>query len=393
VSRKQFLLVLVALVVLVAAGLALQSKKQASYQAPDTRVGQRLVEGFKVDDVATIEIVEPTGKVTLVRGERGWTVKERGDYPADVEPIRNLLLRLQELKVVQAEGLSDAVKPRLQLAAPDAGAKPEETGTLVELKGRDGKAVAKLVLGKKTLREMKMPGLPVDGVPSGRYVWVAADPQRVNVVNESFGNVLAKPEQWLAKELVRYERPKSITTFGPDGKERWSVAKDKEDAEWKLAGTGPLDLQKAYDASSALYALQIADAAPGVSDADAGLDKPTTVQATTFEGWNYELKIGKPAPDNRYYARSSVTGTVPEARKAPEDEKAEDKEKADKAFAERKDALAAKLAHEQSVGGRTVLITKVAADPLLRDRNDLIKVDKPKDAKAKDAKGAKGAKK
>jgi hypothetical protein len=84
---------------------------------------------------------------------------------------------------------------------------------------------------------------------------------------------------------------------------------------------------------------------------------------------------------------------VPEARKAPEDEKAEDKEKADKAFAERKDALAAKLAHEQSVGGRTVLITKVAADPLLRDRNDLIKVDKPKDAKAKDAKGAKGAKK
>jgi hypothetical protein len=388
VSRKQFLLVLVALVVLVAAGLALQSKKQASYQAPDTRVGQRLVEGFKVDDVATIEIVEPTGRVTLVRGERGWTVKERGDYPADVEPIRNLLLRLQEIKVVQAEGLSDAVKPRLQLAAPDAGAKPEETGTLVELKGRDGKSVAKLVLGKKTLKEMKMPGLPVDGVPSGRYVWVAADPQRVNVVNESFGNVLAKAEQWLAKELVRYERPKSITTFGPDGKEKWSVAKDKEDAEWTLAGTGPLDLQKAYDASSALYALQIADAAPSVSDADAGLDRPTTVQATTFEGWTYELKIGKPAPDNRYYARSSVTGTVPEARKASGDEKAEDKEKADKAFAERKDALTAKLAQEQLVAGRTVLITKVAAEPLLRDRKDLIKVDKPKDAK-----GAKGAKK
>ena len=77
--------------------------------------------------------------MTLVRGERGWTVKERGDYPADVEPIRDLLLKLQELKVVQAEGLSDAVKPRLQLAAPDAGAKPEETGTLVDLKGRDGK--------------------------------------------------------------------------------------------------------------------------------------------------------------------------------------------------------------------------------------------------------------
>jgi hypothetical protein len=384
VTRKQFLLVLVALAVLVGAGFWLQSWKRSSYQAVDTRVGQRLVEGFKVDDVATIEIVEPKATVTLVRGERGWTVKERSDYPADLEPIRDLLLKLQELKVVQAEGLSDAVKPRLQLAAPEAGAKPEETGTVVDLKGRDGKSVAKLVLGKKTVKEMKIPGLP-GGVPSGRYVLVAADPQRVNLVNESFGNVVAKPEQWLAKELMRYERPKSIATFGPDGKQRWVVAKDKEDAEWKLAGPGPLDLQKAYDASSALYALQVADAAPGVNDADAGLDKPTTVRAETFEGWTYELQIGKPAPENRYYARAKVTGVVPEARKAPGDEKAEDKEKADKAFAEQKELLAAKLAREQGVAGRTVLITKTAADPLLRDRTAMLKVDKPKDAK-KDAK-------
>jgi hypothetical protein len=261
---------------------------------------------------------------------------------------------------------------------------------LVELKARDGKTVAKLVLGKKTVREMKMPGLPVDGVPSGRYIWVAADPQRVNVVNEAFGNVLAKPEQWLTKELMRYERPKSIGAFGPDGKEKWSVSKEKEDAEWKLAGPGPLDLQKAYDASSALYALQVADAAPGVSDADAGLDSATTVRAETFDGWTYELKIGKPAPDNRYYAKSSVTGTVPASRKAPGDEKAEDKEKADKAFAEQKEALAAKLAREQAVAGRTVLITKTAADPLLRDRTAMLKVDKPVD-KAKD--GKKDAKK
>jgi hypothetical protein len=384
-SGKQFLLVLAALIVLVAAGFGLQSWKGSSYQTADTRVGQRLVEGFRVDDVAQIDIVEPKATVTLKRGERGWTVKERGDYPADVEPIRDLLLKLQELKVVQAEGLSEAVRPRLQLAAPDAGAKPEDTGTLVDLKGRDGKSVATLVLGKKTLKEVRVPGLP-DGVPSGRYVWIAADPQRVNVVNESFGNVLAKPEQWLSKELMRFERPKSITTFGPDGKEKWSVSKDREDAEWQLAGPGPLDLQKAYDASSALYALQIADAAPGVSDADAGLDKPTTVRGETFEGWTYELKIGKPAPDNRYYVRSSVTGVVPEARRAPGDEKAEDKEKADKAFAEQKDVLTAKLAREQALAGRTVLVAKTAVEPLLRARKALIKADKPKDAKPKNAK-------
>jgi len=256
----------------------------------------------------------------------------------------------------------------------------------VELKGHDGKTVAKLVLGKKTVKEMKIPGLPGDGLPTGRYVWVAADPQRVNIVNESFGNVLAKPEQWLSKELIRFERPKSITTFGSDGKEKWSVSKEKEDAEWKLDGPETLDLQKAYDASSSLYALQIADAAPAVSDPDAGLDKPTTVRAQTFEGWTYELKIGKAAADKRYYVRSSVTGAVPEARKAPGNEKAEDKEKADKAFAEQKEALAAKLAREQALAGRTVLVGATAVEPLLRDRSALIKAEKPKEDKSKDAK-------
>ncbi len=378
-TRKQFLLVLAALVLLVAAGLGLQAWKRSGYQAADTRVGQKLVDGFKVDDVAEIRIVEPKDAVTLVRGERGWTVKERGDFPAGLEPIRDLLLRLQELKVVQAEGLTDAVRPRLQLAAPGAGAKPDETGTLVELKARDGKTVATLLLGKKTLKDARIPGLP-DGVPSGRYVWVAADPQRVNVVSEAFGNVLARPEQWLAKELLRFERPRSIVAVGPDGKERWSLAKDREDGDWKLAGPGPVDLQKATDASSALYALQIADAAPGVSDADAGLDKPVTIRAQTFEGWTYELKVGKPAPANRYYIRSNVAGAVPDSRTPRADEKPEDKENADKAFAAQKEALAAKLAREQAVAGRTVLVAKSAVEPLLRDRKDLVKVDKPKDA-------------
>ena len=373
-NRKQFALVLAAVALLVAAG-----------------VGQKLIEGFKVDDVGTIDIVESKGRVSIVRGERGWTVKERGDFPADVEPIRDLLLKLQGLKVVQAEGLSDAVKPRLQLVAPGAGVKPEEAGTLVELKARDGKPLATLVLGKKQLRDAKIAGLP-DGMPSGRYVWVAADPQRVSVVNEAFGSVVAKPEQWLAKELVRIERTKAITATGPDGKVKWAVSKASEAGDWKLAGPGTLDPQKAQDAASALYGVQVADVAPDISDAEAGLDKPTTIRAQTFEGWNYELKIGKPAPGDRYFVRASVDGSVPEPRAAPADDKLgekpqdkpedkpEGKEKADKALADRKDLLAAKLAREQAVAGRTVLVGKSIVAPLLRDRGELYKVAKPKDA-------------
>ncbi len=49
-----------------------------------------------------------------------------------------------------------------------------------------------------------------------------------------------------------------------------------------------------------------------MSDADAGLDKPVTVRAQTFDGWAYELRIGKAAPEDRYYVKASVTGAVPE---------------------------------------------------------------------------------
>lgn len=383
-NRQQFLVVLAVLVVLVAGGAGVAWWKRSSYAVADARVGQRLLEGFKVDEVAEVDVTDARGTVTLVRGEGGWSVKERGGFPADVEPIRDLLVKLHELKVVQAEGLTDAVRPRMQLAAPGAGAKPDETGTLVELKGRDGKSVAKLVLGKQAMKEARGPALGV-GIPSGRYVWVAADPQRVNLVSEPFASVAAKPQDWLAKELLRFERPKSLTVIGPDGKERWSIAKESEGGDWKLRGAGKLDGGKAQDAASALYGLRIADAAPGVSDAEAGLDKATLVRATTFEGWTYDVRIGNEAPGGRRYVKTSVTGTVPEARTPPADEKPEDREKDEKAFTERKELLAAKLAREKAVAGPTVLVQSSSLEPLLRDRAALLAVEKPKGAKAKSA--------
>jgi hypothetical protein len=384
-TGRQFILALVALAVLGAGVWGALKWQRSGYEAADSRVGQKLLAGFKVDDVAQIEIVEPGSAVTLVRTDRGWTVKERGGYPADVGPIRDLLLKLEELKVIQAEGITDALRPRLQLAAPGGGAKPEETGTLLELKARDGKSLAALLLGKKTTKQANMPGLAGESIPSGRYVLVVSDPERMNVVADPFATVAAKPQQWLSRDYLKVERVKSLTVVGPDGKERWSVARPDESSGWKWSAPGKLDGGKAQDGASALYSMQIADAAAGVSDADAGLDKPTIVRAHTFDGWAYELRIGKAAPEDRYYAKASVTGAVPEKREPRADEKAEDKAKEDKAFAERQAAMKAKLEREQSLGAFTVLLPKSTAEPLLRERSALLLVVEKKDAQ-KDAK-------
>ncbi len=377
-SGKQFLLVVAVLVLLVAGGAGVAWWKRSTYEVVDARVGQRLVPGLKVDDVAAIVIADAQGTVTLVRGDRGWSVQERGGFPAELDPIRDLLVKLAELKVLQVDALSDAIRPRMRLAAPGSGAKPQDTGVAVTLKGRDGEAIAQLVLGKQAFRSAEVAGMG-GGIASGRYVWTAADPQRVNVVNEPFSNVASKAPQWLARELARVERIQSVTAIGADGKERWSVSKDTEAGDWRLAGTGKLDPGKAQDAASALYGLQLADAAVDVSDAEAGLDQPTKIRAQTFDGWAYELEIGKPASADRYYAKSAVIGNLPDARPSAPDEKAADKERADQAFAERKAALGATLERERAVAGRTVLVARAAVEPLLRDRGALLAIDKPKE--------------
>lgn len=386
-SGRQFVLVLVALAVLAAAGWAVYDWKRASYEVADSRVGQKLLPGFRIDEVGEIAITAGSGTVTLVRSDRGWTVKERGGYPADVGAIRDLLLKLEEAKVVQAEGLTDAIRSRLQLDAPGGASKPDASGTVLELKARDGKPLARLVLGRQTTKQASVPGLPAASVPSGRYVLVAADPQRAIVIADPLAAVAAKPQQWLARDYLKVERIRALEVLDPDGKERWSVLRPDEAAGWKWSAPEKLDGGKAQDAASALYAIRIDDAAADASDATTGLDRPVTVRAQTFDGWSYELRIGKPAPEDRYYVRASVTGTVPDQRTPRPDEKAEDREKEDKAFAERQAALKAKLAREQALGVYTVLVPKATVEPLLRERSALIAVDK-KDEKKDEKKGA-----
>ncbi len=261
-SGKQFLLVLALLALLAAGGGGIAWWQRSAYQAADARVGQKLLPGLKLDDVAAVVLADAQGTVTLVRGDRGWSVQERGGFPADFDPIRDLLVKLAELKVVEVEELTEAIRPRMQLAAPGSGAKPEATGTAVTLRGRDGGPIAQLILGKRTFRPSQVAGVSGEGIPTGRYVWTAADPRRVDVVGDPLSSVTAKPPQWLARELLRVERIKSVTAIGADGKEKWSVSRDSEAGDWRLAGAGKLDASKAQDAVSALYGLQLADVAP-----------------------------------------------------------------------------------------------------------------------------------
>lgn len=366
-TRKQFFVLLAALVVLLAAGLLLMRSQQSAWKPGDSRVGQRLMPGLKLEDVATVSIRDPDATLTLARREGGWRVKERADFPADADRVRELLLRLVELKVVQTEAVAEAQRARLQLLEP--GAAQEGAGTRIELKDGGGAVLARLLLGKKVTAMVAGAAFgPETGVPTGRYAMTGDEPGTVVLVSEALAQAEAKPGSWLSKELIRVERAKSISASGPDGKQRFAVSRDSEASDWKLAGGGKPDPGRVQDVASALASLSLADVFAEPAKADTGLDRAVVVKARTFDELAYTIRIGAKARDDRYYAAISASGDPPAARSAGKGESAEEKAKQDKTFEERRAKLAERLAHEKALERWTYLVPGSSIEPLLRER-------------------------
>jgi hypothetical protein len=117
-NRKQFLLLVLALVVLGVAGGALLWQNMSAYQASGAKIGAKLMPQLKVADVARIELRDAKARATLIRKEQWWIVEERGGYPADFKAISDLIIKLADLKIVQAETVGESLLPRVALVAP-----------------------------------------------------------------------------------------------------------------------------------------------------------------------------------------------------------------------------------------------------------------------------------
>jgi len=182
-NRKQFLILIVALVVLGGGGLALFWQDIAAYRESGARIGGKLLPEFKVAEVAQVRLQDAKTQVTLVRKDDRWVVDERAGYTADFQAIGDLIVKLAELKVTQFEQVGASLLPRVDLVEPGKG---EGGGTLVEFKDKPGKALGTLILGKKVLKKDPLNPLPSakDGVPAGRYVRIVGSKDQVVVVSD-----------------------------------------------------------------------------------------------------------------------------------------------------------------------------------------------------------------
>ena len=366
-NRKQFLILVVALLVLGGVGLAMFWQNIADYRATQQKIGAKLLPNLKVADVAQVELRDPKNKVTLKRQDNGWVVVERGNYPADFKAISDLIIKLIDLKVVQSDPVGEALLPRVELVEPGKG---EGAGTLVEFKDAAGKTLAQVILGKTILK--KDPGNPlpnaVDGVPAGRYVR-NTDKNTVVVVGDPLANAKAQPGIWIDKTFPKVDRIKTLTAAGPNA--QWKVARDQEWSPWKFAaGGGDLDASAVVAAANGLGNLSFSDVSVQGKPEDEGT--PTVFTAETFDNLTYTIKVAKRKDGADYLVNIAVAGEPPAARPTEKDEKPADKEKRDKEYAEQRKRLEFKIAREKVQSQWSYVADAKQIEPLMKTREDLI---------------------
>jgi len=372
-NRKQFVILLVLVVVVGATGWLIRQKKQGSWHAGGGSAGQKLLPNFAVNEVAQITIVSGTNGLELARRNNLWRVSQRAGYPANFGQISEFLVKLADLKIVQTEEIGPSQLARFGLQPPGVAT---NSGTQVEFKDQNGKTLASLLLGKKHMskppKNPQFPGLGDEGWPDGRYVMVGAE-KTVDVISDPLDNLQPKPAEWLNKDFLSIEKPRSIAVQFPEATNSWKLARASETDDWQLADAKPdekLDAAKISSVTSPLNSASINDVAAADTFSAAS---NTVLTVDTFDGFSYVARIA-PKLDDNYPATFSVSANLPAERAAAKDEKPEDKARLDKEFKDQQSKLADKLAKEKALAGWVYQLPAYPVDELLKPRHELLAV-------------------
>jgi hypothetical protein len=200
--QKRLLSLLLITVAVLGIGLILTQRQQPVVEG-QAESGE-LVPGLAnaLNNVSSIRITKAKNELVaeLKRGEAGWTVANRHDYPADIGKVREYLIKLSESKVREAK----TSKPEnySRLGVEDLGA-DAATGVGIELGGLP--EPFKLVVG-----------ISSGGGSAGTFVRRNDDATSYLVT----GDLIPEREgaNWLAREIVNLpsSEVRSVSVTAPD---------------------------------------------------------------------------------------------------------------------------------------------------------------------------------
>jgi len=377
-NKKQIRILLVLLIIAGGTVIVFRNRSHQSWSGGGQAVGQKLLGALPVNDVTQIIIQSGTNELSVARKDDIWRVRERGDYPANFGTISSVLLKLKDLKVVQAEQVGASQLGRLELLPPGPGS---NTATRVELRDSSGKSIKTLLLGKKHMSKSPRGSQFGDmegGFPDGRYVMTDASAGNVAVISDALSDLEPQPQSWLSKEFVKIEKVKSVAVRFPEATNSWKLTRETETGEWKLADAAAaekLDASKLFSFGNPLSSVQISDVAIGLTPEQTGLAKPTTLTIETFDGLTYAVQTGAQT-NSDVFVNVMVTANLVKERTPGKDEKPEDKAKLDKEFADNLKKLETKVADESALSKWTYLLPNWTMESLLKKRSELLESKK-----------------
>ena len=301
-TPKTFSVVAVSTAVALAAAVA-SLGRDTGYR-PVAGTGEKVFPGLleRINDVARVVIEHTGGKITLEKGPRGWTMKEREGYPARTVKINRSVLGLAQLQLSEAKTRRKEKYAKLGLQGLGAqGTNKDAKSKRVKLFDGAGKVVADLLVGKRrgTLAGTTGGGLYVRK-PGDEQTWLAAGD----------ADFTGSPKSWLERKIVDIKgaRVRSIVTRHPDG-ETVKLSKAAEETEDFTLDTLPegkkVILQ--FDLNvigTALADFQFNDVKADTGDFDD--DTTTATEYLTFDGLFVQVRIIK--RDDAHWLRLEATG-------------------------------------------------------------------------------------
>jgi hypothetical protein len=250
------------LILLVAAGLLVGLWFLRSADEKDTgmvKMGEKLFADLPVNAVASMTIADAENKVTLVKGDKVWQVKDRDGYPANFDEIRDTVVKLSRLKVGRSFSASPESLTRLSLLAPSAS-DTSGVGKQVTLKDGSGQLITDIILGQN--RETG------SGGSGGQYL-KKTDSETVFLVDGSFRFLKTDPAQWLNKEIldVSAEEVASVVCYAGDSKKPvYTLSRSKKGEAAQMTPDPPgrtVDAAKVDQVFDALAPLTLDDVRAG----------------------------------------------------------------------------------------------------------------------------------
>ena len=393
-NRKQFFFLLIALVLVGAAGWLVYRRGTGEWQSTGQAMGAKLLPNLPVNDIAQILIQSATNQVTLERRDNLWRVRERGDYPANFSQISDMLLKFADLKIVQSQPVGPSQLGRFQLLPLGQGW-GTNAGTLVSFQNAGGATVASILLGKP---HMKQPtGNSEDGDegwPDGRYVMalvghqtlarisdsIEQGPERLYsfelaLISDSLDNVQPAPETWLNKTCLSIEKPLAISADFPQATNSWRLVRASETNGWQLANPRrgeKLDESKIDSVTSPFSSVSFNDVqtVPAKNDTNVA-----TLAVETSDGLDYTAKIGA-KQDDEYPVTFFVAARDARPMIQAASARVGQGTNSDADIKKQQKQMADKLANDKQYENWVYLLPSYDIDSLLKVRGDLLEATK-----------------